>query len=121
MQETKLPSNGSLREQDYTFFWQGKEPDEPRLHGMGFAVRNSLLSAVESQFSGTACILTLHFLTSLGPVNFLSIDAPTLCSLAENKDEFCRELESSIIEIPASEHLYLLRDFNTWVGANHSS
>ncbi len=25
LQKTKLPSNGSLREQDYTFFWQGKD------------------------------------------------------------------------------------------------
>ena len=92
-------------------FQQGKEPDEPRLHGMGFAVRNSLLSAVEPPSGGTACILSLHLLTSLGPVNFLSIYAPTLCSPAENKDEFYEELESSIREIPATEHLYLLGDF----------
>lgn len=43
LQETRLPSNGSIREQEYTFFWQGKEPDKPRLHGVGFVVRNSLL------------------------------------------------------------------------------
>ena len=40
-QETRLAGNGSLREKDYTFFWQGKQPDEPRLHGVGFAVKNS--------------------------------------------------------------------------------
>ena len=28
LQDTRLPSNGSLRKQDYTFFWQEKEPDE---------------------------------------------------------------------------------------------
>jgi len=43
LQETRLPSNGSIRGQDYTFFWQGKEPDEPSLHGVGLAVRNSLI------------------------------------------------------------------------------
>ena len=88
LQETRLPSNGSLREQDYTFFWQGKETDEPRPYGVGFAVRNSLLSAVDSPSSGTAWILSFCLLISSGSVNFLSIYAPTLCSLAENKDEF---------------------------------
>ena len=88
---------------------------------MGFAVRHSLLSAVEPPSSDTACILSLSPLTSLGPVNFLSIYAPTLCSLAENKDEFYEELESFIRKIPATEHLYLLGEYNAPVGANHTS
>ena len=121
LQETRLISNGSLREQDYTLIWQGKEPGEPRLHGVGFVVRNSLLSVVEHPSSGTACILSLCLLTSSGPVNFLSIYAPTLCSLVENKDKFYEELESSIREIPTTEHLYLLGDFNAQVGAYHTS
>ncbi|XP_076030439.1 uncharacterized protein LOC143018741 [Oratosquilla oratoria] len=33
LQETRLPSSGSLREQDYTFFWQGREPEELHMHG----------------------------------------------------------------------------------------
>ena len=121
LQETRLPSNSSLRQQDYVFFWQGKEPDEPRLHGMGFAVRNSLLSTVEPLSCSTTYILSLCLLTSPGSVNFLIIFAPTPCSLAENNNELYKELESSIREIPATEHLYLLEDFNTQVGANHAS
>lgn len=27
LQETRLPASGSLKEKDYTFFWQGLEPD----------------------------------------------------------------------------------------------
>ena len=59
LQETRLPSSGSLKEKDYTFFWQGLEPDEHRLYGVGFAVRNSLLSSVEPPSHGTARILSL--------------------------------------------------------------
>ena len=121
LQEIRLLSNASLRDQDYTFFWQEKDPDEPRLHGLGFAVRNSLLSGVEPPSSGRGCIPFHHLLTSLGPVIILSIYIPILCSLAENKDEFYEELESSIREISATEHLYLLGDFNASVGANHVS
>ena len=121
LQETRLPSNSSLREQDYTLFWNGKGPDEPRLHGMGFVVRNCLLSALEPQSSGTACILSLCLLTSSGQVNCLSIYTPTLCSPAENKDEFYEELESSIREIPTIEHVYLLGYFNAQVEPDHAS
>ena len=43
LQETRLADSGTLKEKDYTFFWQGKRSNEPREHGVGFAVRNSLL------------------------------------------------------------------------------
>ena len=39
--------SGTLKEKDYTFFWQGKRSNEPRKHGVGFSVRNSLLRMVE--------------------------------------------------------------------------
>ena len=35
LQETRLPASGSLKEKDYTFFWQGLEPEERRLYGVG--------------------------------------------------------------------------------------
>ncbi|KAI8482319.1 hypothetical protein Bbelb_399100 [Branchiostoma belcheri] len=121
LQETRLPSNGSLREEDYTFFWQGNEPEEPRMHGVGFAVRNSLLSSVEPSPEGTSRILSLRLSTSSGPVNILSIYAPTLSSATETKDEFYEKLETTISGIPATEQLYLLGDFNARVGADQES
>ena len=119
LQETRLPSNGSLKEEDYTLFWQGKAPEEHRVHGVGFAVRNSLLSSVEPPSKGTARILSLRLTTTLGPVNIMSAYAPTLCSTAEEKDDFYGQLETAIKEIPASEHLYLLGDFNARIGSDH--
>ena len=95
LQETRLSSNGRLREQDYTFFWQGKEP-------------------VELASKNTAYILSLRLSTPSGQVNILRIYAPTLCSSDVAKDEFYKELETAIREIPASEHLYLLGDLNSW-------
>ena len=47
LQETRLSSFGSLKEKNYTFFWQGLEPEERRIHGVGFAIKNTLLSSVE--------------------------------------------------------------------------
>ena len=46
LQETRLTETGSLREKDYTFYWCGKAADETREHGVGFTVKNSLLSMI---------------------------------------------------------------------------
>ena len=46
-EETRLADSGALQEKDYTFYWQGKGPGEHREYGVGFAVRNSLLSMIE--------------------------------------------------------------------------
>ena len=121
LQETRLPSNGSLREQNYTFFWRGSEPEEPRLHGVGFAVRNSLLSAIEPPSKGTARLLSLRLTTTSGPLNILSAYAPRLSFSAEAQDEFYEELEAALGNVSKTEHLYLLGDFNARVGADHDS
>ena len=121
LQETRLASSGSLKEKDYTFFWQGLESDDRRLYGVGFAVRNSLLSSVEPPSQGTERILSLRLTTASGPTHIFSVYAPTLSSTAEAKDAFYEELEARIREIPAKDNLFLLGDFNARVGAAHTS
>ena len=41
LQETRLAGSGSIKEKHYTFYWQGKPEDGPRIHCVGFAVRNN--------------------------------------------------------------------------------
>ena len=100
LQETRLPASGSLKEKDYTFFWQGLEPEERRLYGVGFAVCNTLLSSMEPFSQGTTRILSLHLSTPSEPANIFSVYAPTLCATAKAKDAFYDELEAKIREIP---------------------
>ena len=83
---------------------------------MGLAVRNSLLSSDEQ-----ARILSLRLTITLGPVNIMSAYAPTLCSTAVAKGEFYSQLEITIKEIPPTEHLYLLGDFNARIVSDHIS
>ena len=80
LQETRLPNFGSLKEKNFTFFWQGLEPEERRLHGVGFAIRNTLLSSVEPPSQGTERLLSLRLLTPAGYANIICIYAPTLTS-----------------------------------------
>ena len=121
LQETRLADSGTMREKDYTFFWQGKASNEPREHGVGFAVKNNLLKMVEPGSNGSARLLTLRLNTTEGPLNLVSAYAPTLMATPETKDEFYENLSSIIKNIPNSEQLALLGDFNARVGADHES
>ncbi|KAI8521282.1 hypothetical protein Bbelb_010360 [Branchiostoma belcheri] len=121
LQETRLADSGTLRESDYTFIWQGKSSQETREHGVGFAIKNSLLNSIEPRENGTERILTLRLHTENGPLNLVSVYAPTLYSQEEIKDEFYCQLQSTIQDIPKQEKLLLLGDFNARVGADHDS
>ena len=118
LQETRLPDSGSLRETDYTFFWKGLSQDEPRQHGVGFAVRNSLLASIETPTGGSSRLLVLRMKTSMRNINILSAYAPTLTPTPEAKDQFYEALEHALSCILKSECIYLLGDFNARVGAD---
>ena len=53
LQGTRLPETGSVRERDFTLFWQGKPSNEVREHGVAFAVRNKLLGSITPPAEGT--------------------------------------------------------------------
>ena len=121
LQETRLADSGSLRENDFTFFWQGKSSTEHREHGVGFAVRNTLLKMIQPPSNGSARLLTLRLNTSEGPITLVSTYAPTLSATPEVKDEFYESLAATIRGVPSQEQLVILGDFNARVGADHDS
>ena len=59
LQETSLPDTGHITEANYTFFYIGKPEEENRNNGVGFAVRNKLLSSIDKNICGTERICTL--------------------------------------------------------------
>ena len=50
LSETRLADEGMRKEDGggYTFFWCGKPAAEDRLHGVGFAIRTSLMKSIPS-------------------------------------------------------------------------
>lgn len=75
-QGTRLGDSGSIREANYTFFWQGLLQNDPKQHGVAIAVNNSLITAIEPPPGGSEIILVLHLLTSLCFANLLCIYTP---------------------------------------------
>ena len=45
LSETRLADEGKIQETtaEYTIFWIGKTTDEPRIHGVGFAIKTRLV------------------------------------------------------------------------------
>ena len=53
LQENHLTGQGSIRVNDFTFFWHGKSFDERREHGVSFAVKNTLLQHLKLDVTAT--------------------------------------------------------------------
>ncbi|XP_066021419.1 uncharacterized protein [Pocillopora verrucosa] len=110
LQETRIAGCGSLTEKEYTFFWQGRDEDEPRVRGVGFAVSNKLVQMVEPGSTKSERIMHIKLNTDLGLTNLFSVYAPTLTSSTD-----------AIKHIPNNEVLILLGDFNARVGNDQGS
>ncbi|XP_069181139.1 craniofacial development protein 2-like [Procambarus clarkii] len=116
LQKTRLPTTDSMREKDFTFFWQGKPPEQVREHGVGFAIRNRLLGSIVPPTEGSGRIIKLQLHTAAGMVSFINAYAPTLTSSMEAKDEFYDDLCLTLRGIPQQAPVFLLGDFNARVG-----
>ncbi len=86
--ETWLLGSGSVRERKYTIFWCGYPDDHHPMHGVGFAVRNTLLSTVSQPTACSPRLMSLQMSHSPGFLTLLSAYAPTLDASPEDKDAF---------------------------------
>ncbi|KAK0146682.1 Craniofacial development protein 2 [Merluccius polli] len=102
---TRLADDGQLKEEKggYTFFWKGKPANEPRIHGVGFAIKNSLINHLyELPVGINERLMTMRLmLASSQMATVISAYAPTLD--AQDKED----------------KIILLGDFNARVGRNH--
>lgn len=118
LQETRLPNSGSIKERNYTFFWQGLNENR-RLHGVGFAVHNRLLDSITTPVAVSERIISLKLRTRTGQATVISAYAPTLSADQETKTQFYEEINYVVQQIPAEDQLFVLGDFNARVGADH--
>ena len=94
---------------------------EAKEHGVGFAVKNTLLCMTQVPTNGTARILTLGLSTAEGSVHLVCAYVPTLQAPSEVRGQFYESLDTIIGMVPSSEHILLLGDFNVKVGADRES
>ena len=120
LSETRREEEGELNERGagYTFFWKGKAAGEPRQAGVSFAIKNSLLSQLDSlpkMVSERLMLLRLQ-LTGGRCATLISAYAPTMTNEEEEKERFYQQLHSIILSVPITDKLIILGDFNARVG-----
>ena len=47
--ETRISGEGSIVEGDYTIFWRGYPDGQPRMHGVGLAVKNTIMKSITEE------------------------------------------------------------------------
>ncbi|XP_076043761.1 uncharacterized protein LOC143026864 [Oratosquilla oratoria] len=120
LSETRRAGEGQLREEggQYTFFWKGYDPDYQRIHGVGFAIRNTILSKLTEQLIGmSARLMTVRIqLVKSQQATIISAYAPTLDAEDLVKEEFYSQLDNILSAVPKDDKIIFLGDFNARVG-----
>lgn len=123
LSETRLSGEDSLIEsgEGYTFFWRGLPEGERRLHGVGFAVKTSLLLQIpEIPVGINERIMSWRIPLSKNQyVTIFSVYAPTLVAEEAEKDHFYSILDAHLQSVHHGDKLILLGDFNARVGRDH--
>ena len=116
--ETRFSESGSLDDMNYTFFWSGKPNGERREAGVGFAIRKNIATKLtEKPKPVNERIMTMRIpLAKNGNATFVSIYAPTMTNPDETKENFYNQLRRTLRDIPRSDKLILMGDFNARVG-----
>ena len=134
LSETRLADEGILKEDGggYTFFWRGKPEAEERLHGVGFAIRTSLMKSIPSLPVGineTPPPLPPAVPPSPPPqpptksrhLTSISADAPTLTNSDGTKEKFYDDLDQLIRSTSPNDKLLIMGDFNARAGKDQAS
>ena len=127
LSETRLANEGILKEDScgcgYTFFWRGKPEAEDRLHGVGFAIRTSLMKSIPSLPVGIneRLMKLLLPLTESRHLTIISAYAPTLTNSDETKEKFYEYLDQLIRSTSPSDKLLFMGDFNARVVKDQAS
>lgn len=119
LQETRLLETGSIREKSYTFFWSGRPAGSPRQHGVGFAIKNSLVNIIHGPVAVSERICWLRLALRKSSLMIICVYAPTLYLPSEDKDTFYNQLSDLVSTVKQTDKLIVLGDFNARVGNDY--
>ena len=118
LSETRFHASGSLNDLEYTFYWSGKPNGERREAGVGFAIKGDIVAKLtEMPHLVSDRIMTMRIpLTKDRNATIVSAYAPTMTNPEENKETFYSQLKGTLRNIPSTDKLLLIGDFNARIG-----
>ena len=116
--ETRFSESGSLNDFEYSFIWSGKPEGERREAGVGFAIKKDIVTKLtEMPRPVSDRIMTMRPpLSKDNYTTIISVYAPTMSNPDENKEAFYNQLASVLSDIPCTDKLLLIGDFNARIG-----
>ena len=89
LQEVRLLNSGSLKDNGYTFFWNGMK--RYKRYGVAIAIKNQSNVIIDSIHNSTARIMAIDLTVSGCKVRIVSCYAPVLNAPFTTKQQFYRE------------------------------
>ena len=109
LSETRLPDESQLEETGagYTFFWIGKPANDHRQAGVGFAMRTSYLSNIDTPPKGISeRLMTMRIrLSGNNYATIVRAYAPTMTYPDEEKERFDESLKATIGRVTRRDKL----------------
>ena len=107
----------------YTFFLKGVPEGDKQIHGVGIAIRSKLLGALHGQkpVGINERLMKMVLPLKRGSLHIISAYAPTASYSDAAREQFYDQLSQLLREIPATDKLLLLGDFNARVGDDYNS
>jgi exonuclease III len=119
LQETRLQGQGQLKEEHYTFFWVGKNEGR-RVAGVAFAGENRIAGKLLAlPVPHSERLMTLRIpIENNRHLTLINVYAPTMTYTDEEKEAHYQQLSTLVDDVPDSDKLIILGDFNARVGTD---
>ena len=114
----RFHASGNLNDLEYTFYWCGKSNADRREAGIGFAIKKDIVAKLtEMPHPVSDRIMTMKMpLTKDRNATIVSAYTPTMANPGENKKTFYCQLKGILRNIPSTDKLLLIGDFNARIG-----
>ena len=112
LSETRFHASGSLNDLEYTFYWSGKPNGEKREAGVGFAIKRDIVAKLTEMPHPVSD----RIMTKDRNATIVSAYAPPMMNPEENKETFYSQLKGTLRNIPSTDKLLLIGDFNARIG-----
>ncbi|XP_056647266.1 craniofacial development protein 2-like [Diorhabda sublineata] len=116
LSETKKKGNGSQRYQNYILFYSGVDKNLRAPGGVGLLVNKKFEKDIKEVQYISHSIIQITVELANERTHLLSIYAPDVSKLKEEREAFFDALQAMLDKIPSKDKVFIMGDFNSRIG-----